>query len=252
MRHHAVDSAASRAETTLLTYQHGPVPLTGRLTVHALVGLLRRESDLEDEVHSVGGRFETKMDPWDFDGEVATQFGDYRGNDHRAFAAHFGLGYTLAVEPAARIGVAYNVATGDSDPSDGRHRTFDNLYPLNHAYYGYMDLFSWQNMHNAEATLQTKIWKEISLRVAYQAFWLHQEDEDAWYNAGAGPVRPAAGRDVDSFVGSEVDVTLKVPLRGKRVVALLGYSHFFTGDYVSDTGPSEDADFAFCQLKCSF
>jgi hypothetical protein len=31
-----------------------------------------------------------------------------------------------------------------------------------------------------------------------------------------------------------------------------GYSHFFAGDYLADTGPSDDADFGYVQAKLTF
>ena len=31
-----------------------------------------------------------------------------------------------------------------------------------------------------------------------------------------------------------------------------GYSHFFAGDYLSDTGPSDDADFGYLMTSISY
>ena len=47
--------------------------------------------------------------------------------------------------------------SGDDDPTDGVHATFDNLYPLNHVYYGYMDLFALQNLRNVELSVETAL-----------------------------------------------------------------------------------------------
>ena len=203
----------------------------------------------------VGGRFASKLSQVDLDGEVAGQFGDFGGMDHQAYAVHAGGGYTFDSECNTRLGLAYNFASGDDDPTDGDHETFDNLFPTNHAHYGYMDFFSWQNMHNLEGTINSTIKEKVAIRLAYQGFWLAEEDSDAWYNAGLGTVRPAAGTDVDPYVGSEIDVTAKytVPLLNDTKLALLaGYSHFFTGDYVDDTGSNEDADFVFLQGRVAF
>lgn len=91
----------------------------------------------------------------------------------------------LSIPSTSRLGLAYNYGTGDGDPGDNEHWTFDNHYPLNHAYYGYMDLFSLQNMHNISATAQT-VWRGARLRLAYQAFWIDEPEADAWYDAGGG------------------------------------------------------------------
>ena len=144
--------------------------------------LLRRNSLLADEVHTLGMRFERKGSSWDSNLEVAGQLGDFQGMQHRALAAHGGVGRSWS---DTRLGVAYNFASGDSDPNDSRHGTFDNLYPTNHKFYGYMDLFAWQNLHNFETTFKWKThgW---AARVAYHAFWLPEAGTDAWYNAGGG------------------------------------------------------------------
>ena len=38
---------------------------------------------------------------------------------------------------------------------------------------------------------------------------------------------------------------------GKKFVYgfLAGYSHFFAGNFVEETGPSDDADFAYLQIE---
>ena len=38
----------------------------------------------------------------------------------------------------------------------------------------------------------------------------------------------------------------------KFLTFLAGYSHFFAGAYVADTGPSDDADFGYVQAIISF
>ena len=211
--------------------------------------LLRHQADVSDEVYTAGARFAHKGARWDADGELARQFGTYGGLTHRATLLHLGAGYTLPGK--THIGVAYNFGSGDDDAADGTHGTFDNQYPLNHAYYGYMDFFSLQNVHNLEVVLKRKLAGKVSARLAVQHFRLVNEDTDAWYNAGAGTVR-TAGTDVDPTVGTEVDLTFGMVIRPKKLGVNVGYSHFFPGDYVKQTGAADDADFLFVQAKVTF
>ena len=236
---------------------HGLYYTDWKLIPHTQVagyGLLRRASGFGDEVYTLGGRFVTKLGAWDFDGELPAQFGTYGYVNHQAFALHVGGGYTWQAFYQSRLGLAYNFASGNS--SNGRnHTTFDNLFPTNHAHYGYMDFFSWQNLHNLEVTWKMKLLKKLLLRVAYHAFWLPETDSDAWYNAGTGKLRQAtAEQNAASYVGSEVDVTLKYPwtIGGVKGAVEWGYSHFFTGGYVRDTGPSSEPNFMYMQTKVSF
>ncbi|WKZ57406.1 MAG: alginate export family protein [Bdellovibrionota bacterium] len=211
--------------------------------------LLRYEDDAEDEVHTVGGRFLTAISRFSIDGDGSYQFGRFGGLDHSAFATHLGTAYTFDPQTKTKLGVAYNYASGDDDQNDSDHETFDNLFPTNHAFYGYMDFFSLQNMHNLELAFSSAPLEDLELRIAWQNFWLAEEDSDSWYNAGLGTVRTPNGTDNDSYVGSELDITATYPLWEKKLGLLVGYSHFFADNYVEDTGPSKDADYVYFQAK---
>jgi len=208
--------------------------------------LLRRNTRAGDRVHTGGLRFDYKKDVWNVDGEAMLQTGRYGFLQQRAYAAHVGFGRKLGYR--WHLGAAYNYGSGDSNPRDGKHQTFDNLYPLNHAYYGYMDLFSLQNIHNGEAVLKWTLNQHSHVRLAYEGFWLVKSGTDAWYNAGAGALRRAVG-PVSPYVGSEIDLTLATAFKAWHITSLLGYSHFFAGSYIQQTGTSRDANFFFLQTK---
>lgn len=188
----------------------------------------------------------------DYTGEFAFQTGDVLGQDLTAFAAHADVGYTLNAAWRPRFAVGYSFATGDDEPGDREIQTFQNLFPTNHKFYGQMDLFAWQNLHDLEFDFKVSPLRNVTLRADYHAFWL-ETTEDAWYRASGRPVRPvtATSRAAGNYVGSEIDllatwnVTKWLQLEG-------GYSHFFAGDYVKDTGPGDDADFGYMQAKLSF
>jgi len=114
-----------------------------------------------------------KLNGFDYDLEAAFQTGGLKGKDLTAGAVHAGTGYTSANTPwKPRIGIEYNYATGDSTPGDGDAATFQNLFPTNHKFYGYADLFSWQNIHNPAIQLKLKPGKTVTLQADYHLFWL--------------------------------------------------------------------------------
>ena len=192
--------------------------------------------------------------PWDWDAEFAFQFGEVGGRDLSAFAGHAGLGYTVASCPVgSRFGLEYNFATGDGNPTDGDVETFQNLFPSNHKFYGFMDAFAWQNVHNIAVSWKTKPCKDVTARLDYHAFWL-ADTNDVWYRAnGATAVRPLtpAARNADSYAGSEIDLVVTWQAR-KELVIEAGASHFFTGSYLGDTGAQSDANFGYVQATISF
>ncbi|MBK9139334.1 MAG: alginate export family protein [Verrucomicrobia bacterium] len=226
----------------------------------------------ERDIYSVGTRVKSlpgQLKGWDYGAEVVYQFGEFRETntgpelDQDAWAAHVMGGYTFASAPASpRVGLEYNFSSGDADPTDGRHQTLDNLFPTNHKFYGYMDLFSWQNIHNPRINLTLKPAKGLTLTVDYHLFWL-ADTADYFYQANGNPRRggaAGAGYDRnqghDNFVGSEIDVI--VTYAPKPYLNLqAGYGHFFVGDYVeqslgSPAFGSSDADWLYLQAAFNF
>ncbi len=58
-------------------------------------------------------------------------------------------------------------------------------------------------------------------------------------------------RERRPFAGHEVDLTVSYEWK-KNFKVQAGYSHFFAGDYLSDTGPSDDADFGYLMTSISY
>ena len=213
--------------------------------------LLRRERSLGDAVHTVGGRVDATLGRWEIDVEAAQQSGTFGDDDHRAAMLHAGASFATGLPARPRLSAALNLGQGDDDPGDGVHRTFDNLYPLNHAFYGYMDFFALQNLRNLEVAMDAALPRQIGLRVVYQHFALLEPGTDAWYNAGAGRVHLASDPTVSSNVGSEIDVVVRLPLPHMGLEA--GYGRFFGGRYLTGTGfGSSAADFFYLQTLVGF
>jgi hypothetical protein len=203
---------------------------------------------------TVGGRLKAdpkKLDGWEYDFEAAVQKGDVRGGDLTSVAAHAGTGYNwMQSSWKPRVYIEYAYGSGDDEAADGDVGTFQNLFPTNHKFYGALDLFSWQNMHQPGLTLQVSPVKNVSVRFDYQMFWL-ADTGDAWYRAnGTTQVRPI-DEQADNFAGSEIDVTVSWKAH-KNLVLTAGYSHFFTGDYLEATGTASDADFGFVMAVVDF
>ena len=213
--------------------------------------LLRRAARLDDAVHTIGTRVDTRYGPWAFDGELAAQSGSHGGLDHRAALLHVGGSYTTGLPGRLKLGTAFNLGSGDDDPTDGVHRTFDQLYPLGHAYYGYMDLFALQNLRNTEVTVEAALPRGTTLRVALQDFALFSPGADAWYNVAGAVVYHAGDAAISSHVGNELDVTVRLPVG--PVGLEVGYGRFFGGAYLRDASFALDtADFFYLQTMVGF
>ena len=191
-----------------------------------------------------------KFGPWDYDAEFVAQTGKVKGKDLASFAGHAEVGYTFDAPWKPRFALDYDYGSGDGNAKDGKVNTFQNLYPTNHLYYGYMDVFSWQNIHDINASFKISPCKTVTAKLDYHMFWL-ADTNDAWYRAnGVATVRPITP-GADSFAGSELDLTVTYAPK-KWLSFQVGYSHFFAGSYLKDTGASSDADFAYTQMTIKF
>lgn len=211
--------------------------------------LHREEGRVDDEVWTLGFRSESKSGALDFELGAALQWGDFGDIDHDAWMAHFGFGYTAESFMNSRFGLGFNYATGDDNALDTDHETFDGLFPASHEYYGYMDGFSLQNMRNIELSWEAPI-NTGHLRVAFHRFWLDDAD-DFWYDSLFNPARPIPVT-ADDEVGDEIDITFRWPMMDGKVTMLAGFSHVWTGDYISDTGTSRDPNYFYLQSEVKF
>ena len=186
-----------------------------------------------------------------------------KSQEHLAYAWILQGGYTwkdTAWKP--RLGLEYSHGSGDSNAGDKKHETFENLFPTNHKFYGYMDFVSLQNIHDVRLSYSLKPTAKTSVALEGHSFWL-ANTSDSFYNvggaarAGSAPnsgtgyaINPGYG----SYVGSEIDLIAGyTPTKYLSFEA--GYGHFFRGDYVKSTfsrAGSRDADFIYLQSTLSF
>lgn len=179
-----------------------------------------------------------------------------------AFAIHAEAGYTFKNVPwTPRIGYAYSFASGDDDYDEGTQKTFMQISPTQHAHNGYIDAVGWQNMRDHQIHFNVKPTQKLVLDLKAHFFKL-DEESDAWYAVGGGIHRPGADqfvdnagntRSVDDELGQEIDFTLKYKMFPNFGV-VAGYSHFWAGDFIKDTGAGVDrgADWFYLQSTVSF
>jgi len=244
-------------------------------------GNTARPYDIKQEIYTIGLRLKStpgQLHGFDYELEGAYQWGRDGGRltnsfpnsagvmlSHAAWALESRAGYTWNECPwKPRLGVEFDVAAGDKNPADHSDQSFLNLFPTNHKFYGYMDLFAWKNVYDPSVSLKvtpyqdkTASWKNLWAQLDFHSFWLYT-NEDGWYRANAvTAVRPinAAATSAGTYCGSEIDLTVGcAPMKWVKLLA--GYSHFWTGTYLRDTqtatAGADGADFGYVQTTLSF
>lgn len=202
--------------------------------------------------YTFGARVKGKIPSSGFDYEVETakQWGDFKDMEVKGMMAIAVLGYTFNHDWKPRLAFEFDYASGDKDSSDGDLETFDNLYPTNHIFYGFMDLASLQNLNNYQFQLSAKPTAKLKLQSDLHLIYV-DTPKDSLYNAGRGVSRTAADNDVNPHVGNEIDLLATYELC-KYADVTVGYSHFFAGKYLEETGTSNDGDFFYTQTTLKF
>jgi hypothetical protein len=196
-------------------------------------------------------------DAVDFTGEAAYQLGtmEARGttpkSDISAYALAAKAGYTLPLPLMPRIGIEYDRASGDKNPTDDRAQTFENLFPTNHIHYGIMDYVGWRNMQDLRLSLGIKPDKASGVALDYHLFSL-AEKTDNWYRASGAPFRSKPGNS-KSDLGQEIDLVAYTTVK-EKVRLEAGYGHFFPGNYVKVNFPTSNdgSDFVYLQTGIGF
>lgn len=202
--------------------------------------------------HTFGSRYEGKCEAWLWEAEAGYQFGGFGPLDHSAGFYTLGGGRKLqrfGWNPV--VWVYYDWASGDRDPTDGVHGTFNQLFPLGHKYFGWMDIVGRQNIEDWNFQLTLTPRPNLEFILWWHVFHL-QQARDALYDAAGTPIRVDPTGAAGSDVGNEADLSLRWTFR-PRADVLFGYSHLFPGPFLLHTpGGAEGRDFYYTQFSLRF
>lgn len=198
----------------------------------------------------IGLRAKGQEGDFDWTAEGVYLFGDRAGDDVGAFGTAATVGYTFKDAASLRLGLEWTFATGDENGTDGDVDRFEAPFPFGHNYQGWADVFGWKNGHDFAFHASVKPDADVTLGGAFHYFLL-DEERDAWFNAALNPLRRDATGAAGDNVGSEVDLYVKWTVR-PQLLLFAGYSRFFAGSFVENTGPAPDQDWIFLMLTADF
>ncbi len=185
----------------------------------------------------------------EYDFEAAYQWGSLGAGTISAAMFSGEMAYTVAQVPGRpRLHAGLDYASGDGSPG-GNVETFNQLFPLGHAFLGYVDVVGRQNVVALNAGVGTRPVESLQADVTAHHF-RRASTNDGLYHAGGG-VERAAGSTRAAIVGTELDATLTWRL-GQHVVGLVGYSRFLAGPFIKESGAAEDIRFGYCSMQLTY
>ena len=187
-------------------------------------------------------------DLWQYEAELAAQPGRLGDENTFAWMSSTTLGVALPYPVVEKVSFGYDFASGDG--SGTGEDTFDQYFPLGHAYLGYIDVVGRANIHAVNTRLDFSVIPKTTSWIQLHSFWLASV-EDGLYNPGGTRIRSNLPGNGSDHVGIELDIATKISI-DRHSVVLLGYSHFWPGSFIENTGAAEDIDFIYAQYQFTF
>jgi hypothetical protein len=180
--------------------------------------------------------FRLKMQPVrDFDSswETAWERGSAGTNPIRAWGTNFGVGYRI--DSAAwhpRLFAQYDYASGDKNPTDGIHGTFDTIYPTAHDRFGIADQIGWQNIVSVRGGITLEPHRRWTITAQCLDFRLASAADSLYNSSGAAAVRDATGKS-GTHIGEELDVYTWYEIN-RHVNLGAGVGHLLAGAFLRE------------------
>ena len=186
---------------------------------------------------------------FDYDLTYIAQRGDYADDDINAYGYHILFAYNFKqVMAKPRISVEYSYGSGDSNPNDNDHETFDGAFGARDKMYGRMNLMHWKNLRDAQLNLEIKPKKWLYIKTEFHKFRL-AEKKDAWYlNPKAYCDKTGSSSDE---LGKEFDIVGRINLpKGNQIQ--LGFGHFWPGEFARKKASHKASNWVFLQWQYKF
>lgn len=157
----------------------------------------------QERRYTAGSRISGSAQGFDWDNEAAWQFGQFRQQDIRAWAASVHGGYTFSDwQWSPRIGGKMGIASGDKNPRDHQLNTFNAMYPKL-PYLTENGLVAPANLIDIHPSVTITPLETVTIDFSWDAMW-RQQSADGFY---LGPMRPVAGSTQGSrFIGNQYQV----------------------------------------------
>ncbi|MBN1420161.1 MAG: alginate export family protein [Planctomycetes bacterium] len=205
----------------------------------------------DERRHTFGFHADGKSGGFDYRSTAAGQLGRYGEDEILALGFNGRLGYTFDVPWKPRLAPEFSFASGDCNPRDGRHGTFDGVFAGVGTVYGWMNLVSWKNLEDCQLTFSVRPIETLEVLAEYHLFLLAAE-KDGWYWCNGRSIRRDSTGGAGRMLGQEIDLVARWKLAA-WIEPLLGYSRFFPGAFLRGTpGADDPADWFFLQVTLMF
>ena len=199
--------------------------------------------------HSVGTRLWGGRGAWDYNFEFVYQFGRFGPGAISAWTAASDTGYTVSNAGwKPRLGLKADIASGDQNPKGKNLNTFNPLFPsgkyFNEAGLGepsnFIDVYPYLELHPSPRLTWSNGWDLL---------W-RESLHDGFYSYSTTLLRSGQTSDA-RYYGSQLFTQVDWQVE-RHLSFSFTYVHFFTGDFIRESGPGKDVDYLSSWLTYKF
>jgi Alginate export len=184
----------------------------------------------------------------DYSAEYIVERGNDGPNGIKASATTDGLGYRIPqVWWKPRVFWQYDYASGDKNPKDGVHGTFDTMYPTAHDRFGISDLLGWQNIISERAGLTIEPRHRWTITGQYLDLWLARATDALYNTSGVAVVRDGTGRS-GTHIGREYEAYTWYELN-RHVNVGVGVGHLQGGEFLQKTTKAPNYNYPYFAIN---
>ncbi len=236
--HADLDIGAGTTQAFLIHEQNKPAVESPMAKNLSTVGLYRKGM--------VGDALKYELD---FGYQMGTAGVDANGADVDVAAMMLGVRfkYSMSDMPMSpKLIVGYDMLSGDDGKDETENTSFNTLFATNHKFYGYMDYFLNIPVHAYDRGLN-----DIVVGLKASPMDDHWVAVDFHMFSTAQDYTMANGTDMETDLGSEIDITLKRKYNS-NVKFMLGYSMFTPGKIFEETMGKDSADWLYWMAIINF
>ncbi|MEM8562029.1 MAG: alginate export family protein [Pseudomonadota bacterium] len=218
------------------------LPWTG-LDVYYLYARFKDRETIEgvadEQRQSLGMRIFGESGSVFWNWEAVAQGGTFGGKTIRAWTLASNTGVRLPGSWNPELTLSTNVASGDKNPGDGRLETFNALYPRGN-YFSDLAQLAPANFFNLNPYLTLQPREDVFISLDVNFYWRLQKD-DGIYSPPSNLLRTPGGSR-ERFVNTAVSLSVEWELNPRWLLAL-SLTHSQPEEFISETGPSDTANF---------
>ncbi len=204
----------------------------------------------KEDMKAYGLRLKGEVQSYlDYSIEAVREVGSVGPGPMRAWAMTGGAAYEFHSVPARpRAFAQYDFASGNNNPSEGVHRTFDTIYPTAHDRFGIVDQFGWQNIRTWRTGATIVPHRRWTVTAQYLDFRVATANDAVYNTSGSSIVYSRSPAHSSTRLGVEGDVYSWYELNRHLNIGG-GYGRFNAGPFLSPLTTGHTYDYPFFAIN---